>query len=152
MWCLSHSVLQRMHSPVKHSASLLYIWCDTEMCTWGTGKLCHWTRDARSCIADGCSRGFPGGMSRKQQSLAQQKHVGRCLWLFKLVLGVMALSHGCWKQVRVPHWPSTFAMSERSNITIVYLGEGENWWEGACWPPEEDLLLAPLLLWSNRSS
>lgn len=124
MSCLRHSVLQRMHSPVKHSASLFYIWCDTEMCTWGTGKLCRWAWDSQSCSADDGSRGLPRGMSRRQQSLAQQEHVGRCFWLCKTCIGddgplAQVLKAGCSSPLTFENWRLLLCLKETASPYFI---------------------------------
>lgn len=146
MLCLSHSILQRMHSPVKHGASWFYTWCPTESAPgeqesmdMGWPGLQWWWRLQRLSLGNG----------QQAAKSCTAKHDGPCLWLCKTCAGsggplARVLKAGCNSPLTDPWKCKTSVMSERSSSTIIYIGEGKNRWEGA--------ILAPLLLWSNRSS
>lgn len=132
------------------SIAILYL-MPYRKCTWGTGELCCGTWGAQGCSGDDGSRGFHGGMSSRQPSLAQQVHVGRCLWLCKTCTEngdplAQVLKAGCSSPLTDPWKFKTFVVSERTSSTMGTAGK--EW----AWPPEKDFLLVPLLLWSNRSS
>lgn len=94
------------------------------------------------------------GMSRRQQSLVQREHVGRCLWLCKTCTGddgplVQRLKAGCSSPLTFENWRILLCLKEAA-LPWFILGRARAG-EKCAWPPKEDFLLAPLLLWSNRS-
>lgn len=150
MLCLSQSGLQSMRSPVKHLASLFYTWYHTESAPGEQESSAMGHGVPRAASGDDGSRGFLGGMSCRQPSLAQEAHVGRCLWLCNTCTGgggplAQVVKAGCSTPLTYPWKFKTFVVSERSSSTMGT--DGKEW----AWPPKEDFLLAPLLLWSNRS-
>lgn len=144
MLCLSHS-------PVKHSASLLFICCSAEMGTRGIRKLCHWTRGAQNCSSGYHSRGFPGGTSGRLWYIAQQECVGRHLWLCKTCTREWLPSNTS-AENRLQSWKQEFYHGFKKQHCHDCHGDRRTDGRERAQPLEEDLLLAPLLLWSNRSS